>query len=401
MEGFKEFIKSPESAEIRHHAVIGGAIAFVLSAFDYFEHHAVSWKQVIFTWKFWSIPLALFVVVFIVAFLGIAFLEYFLHRPLYLKDAGKIDGDWLCALRDITTGIYNRGSIICIKSSGLGFRIEGWSYSDKELEELKQNSNVSLLGGQFTGDGSERSQDSIHFTYRGREGSRSDDGVGYYKFSKQNDHSLRLDGAFTGFTLGPNGTTITREMVGRRVTEAEKKQFKEKRYELLSDFVKTRPSEPLDLANIGVIDGIWMEAIYERDLLSWKLIEGSIVSIDSLSKAGIFELKGESHSWDKNGSKLEHIGKFHGTGHIYAERPVGIYFGFSGFEGKGELGCGYYSFVDSIDGLTFDGAFLRTIGAAPRIVFGKKVTNSKNPLDDLKTYLAACENKPPSGLPSH
>jgi hypothetical protein len=394
--------RSSEGAEIRHHAVIGGAITFTLIVFEL--HQKQSWYDLLTGWRLWLVPLSVGIVAFCLAFFAIAVLEVFLNRPVRLKDVGYVDGYWVCALRNVNSGHYDYGAIIRVQSSGLGFRIKGWSYSRERLEKLRDDSDASISEGQFVGVGWERSSDSIHFHYRGQEDSHNDDGVGYYKFVEQKDASLRLEGGFTGFTLGPEGSTTTRELHGKKATGDEEIEFKNgDKLDFVLTYLEGQKAEPFHLPDVGAIDGTWLEAIYEKDFGPWKLIEGSIVTIDSLSTSGLFQLEGRAFTWSPNTRRTTWKGMFRGTGHIYTKGLRSMYFGFFGYEDKNELGAGYYSFVEADNTLRFDGTFLRGIGDPLRLVFGKRLksaTEDQSRLEsELIQYLQECGGTPPSGLP--
>jgi hypothetical protein len=195
-----ESLFSESSSEIRHHALIGAAVAIAVIVFDLFERAGVFAENGAFQFILGIITV---VVAFALAFVLIFAVDTFVmrHRPLPIQVLGhEVDGYWIYLTRSLDAIHFDRVSVAHMSSSPLGFTLEGNSYSPNGAD------------GYFRGAGTLLEEDGVQFFYRGGEpGARDDYGCGYYRFRRDID-DLCIDGHFTGFRLGPEQLPEVREL---------------------------------------------------------------------------------------------------------------------------------------------------------------------------------------------
>lgn len=407
----RRIVKSPPYSEIRHHAAIGAAIAFALASLDYAR--AELFPHLFGLRTIWVISALVCVggFAYLLAFIAITVLELWLRTPVYLDDVGIVDGEWVYAMRDADGIDFSMGSIVHIESSGLGFKLKGWSYSRKKPGFGKNKAELEQIG-DFTAYGISWTEGRIYFFYSGREGEVEDSGVGYYTFRERNS-IFTLDGRFTG-KLGRNLKTTTRIVKGCRVQtrdEQEKLDAESATSLLLAnlDAQLDLCSENQDLRfsfeQARVVDGHWVSAIFEKTADTWKVIEGSVLIIKSSSESKRFDLEGWTYVWAvlKPLPDLKQIDppfNFKGDGRPLEESD-GFYYQYTGFAEDRTSGVGYYTFVrDDSDNLSFIGTFVRRLGEPVRIVYGKKIkeTEWSNRVAVLRDHLNHCDGHPPHAI---
>lgn len=153
---------------------------------------------------------------------------------------------------------------------------------------------------------------------------------------------------------------------------------------------KYNMERPHELAAVGVVDGVWLDAIWTKDRED--PIEGTIVKITSSGRG--FSVQGTSYlaadlCFTSDFSTVEPIGDFKGDGRPWSED--GLFYQYSGQEtGKGlDRGVGFYRFwCDAIDPrlVRYDGAFLGLNIKDSRSVKGRMATETE--LADLNRGLA-------------
>jgi hypothetical protein len=394
-------MRSPDAKELRDHATIGGAIALALTLFEYCEHQFVP--------RLWAskpllVALELILVVlsaFVLAYAFIVGLEVLRRRAISLADVGPVDGYWIYIMCDADSEDYNRGSVVRISSSGLEFEMEGYSYSRDELVALASGPAEDIRPGHFRGRGSQRTGNSIHYYYRGRE-ARDDEGVGFYAFDRRADGEMEITGAFTGFLLGRGrGSAIqTRSLVGRKLTEIETQNFQQDqgRAALLKLLKNSLPNQ-YSFEGIGAVDGYWVDVIYSGSSTKTELIEGSVVKIASSLASRRFTIEGDTYGWDKDKKEIKWRRSFTAEGHPMVTGK-GIYYGstVTGREAGPQGGVGYYRFVKGQSGVSLVGAFLLGPRDDHRIVLGEQLSEAAWNKDQGRERLRQFLEQPPEFL---
>jgi hypothetical protein len=130
--------------------------------------------------------------------------------------------------------------------------------------------------------------------------------------------------------------------------------------------------KPIELADIGEVDGDWIDAVFEND----KLKQGSIITITSTNKVG-FRVIGFTYDFDTESEKLaETVHDFTSSDAMMLAQAPGIGYVFSGTETEGTKkvqhdGAGYYEFKWSDRGeKRFTGAFFAEVKKYIRTVEG-------------------------------
>jgi hypothetical protein len=255
----RQILQSPEAKEIMHHGLIAGVVAMILVAVEILQRGPL---------REWSDhhPLKFFVAALVLAYLGAFFvLALFesllrLRQTQYLPDVkDTVDGVWAYKTMDVGGNKWNRGSVTDIKSSHLGFKIEGHSYNLADLQ-APPDLPTKKTSGDFHGEGSLWGGDKFNFRYHGRErvaqGHRDDFGVGYYQFYRDDEDQLCIRGSFTGL-LGTEHQRITRTLEGIRIdrnrSDCARKAAKNAVLKLLTEVSAPHP-----------FAGSWIDVIYEK-----------------------------------------------------------------------------------------------------------------------------------------
>jgi hypothetical protein len=404
------------TTEIRTHAIIGAVVAAVLVTFDVIRENVVG---PIMTRLGEQSDLAKFAaaiaLVFILTF-GLAFAALYVvtlwwerRRPIMLDDLGSdVDGTWIYCVDDVEDPRVSGASILNIKShASKGFEVSGRYY-------LKKPNSVGKLelerAGEFNGEGWHRMGSGIHYWYTGAEPrpgeGGQDDGFGCYLFSSHAGQ-LRMRGAFTGLLLGDQHKPTTREIhEGRRLTAEEEHSLSvDGELSLLNDVIlRSSPRQRVfSISGIGDVDGSWMDVAYEDD----KLVEGGLITIETLSRSGHFSITGISYKCadilaamqgKMDLASLEECGRFRGEGYISRDWQ-GIYYAYRGDSAEADVGTGYYQFSrDEGSGeLEYHGAFMRrSIGLARR-AYGKQLCGATlfgDRLAHMCAYVMEQEQKP-------
>ena len=396
------------TTEIRTHAIIGAVVAAVLVTFDVIREDVVGplmdTLRVQSTSAQFAAAIALvFILTFVLAFaaLYVVTLWWERRRPIMLEDLGSdVDGTWIYCVDDVEDPRVSGASILDIKShASKGFEVSGRYY----LKKLDSNNGAFELerAGEFNGEGWHRKGSGIHYWYTGAESrageAGQDDGFGCYLFSRHAGQ-LRMRGAFTGLLLGEQHKPTTREIhEGRRLTPDEQRSLRVNGDLALLNDVIARSSvrkRAYSISGIGDVDGYWMDITYEDD----KLVEGGLITIETLSRSGHFSIKGTSYKCvdvmaavkgNVDLSWLEECGTFSGEGYI-SRHWQGIYYAYRGDTAEADVGTGYYQFSrDEYSGeLEYHGAFMRrSIGLARR-AHGKQLSNELSFSERLKHMCA-------------
>lgn len=119
---------------------------------------------------------------------------------------------------------------------------------------------------------------------------------------------------------------------------------------------------PTKVGNIGAIDGVWLDAIYDD---KGDLIQGSYIEM-SCSEANGFDVEGYTYDVDVKGDGAHHVVKpsrgqghrFFGDGAPSSRFPNSCSYFYEGREHRPHKGSGFYSFSRMPDKhLLFEGAF--------------------------------------------
>ena len=409
--GWLEYLKTPEGSELRHHGIIGGTVGVLLTIFEVLHPRQI--KSVSDVLMLLVSAFAVFIVGFVLLTLG----EYWIQRTKPMKlDCGVVDGYWIYAVRDVNSDDrrFDRGSIVRIQTSGTGFLVSGHAYLRKQLEHPELIERHGRLG-EFKGTGSPRKNTGrIYFHF---EGSEIDDhgnerigyGVGYYNFF-QYDNDLRMTGIFTGSGLGEKDSPVAnREVRGQRIaTNIQEREFDTKgdRQSLLAllENLDKQPEEVrIQFRSAGIIDGRWVDAIYEKRGGEWTLIQGSDMEFHTVAVTQRMWVSGctYDYEWLAAATDLDRVPRphdFQGQGRRM-DRYEGFYYEYGGTEGLPEFGTGYYRFRMDPRGASFEGAFLRGPGHSYRLVYGIRINDNLSESERtlaLSKHLADCQTHMPN-----
>jgi hypothetical protein len=409
--GLKEHLRTPQGGEVRRHGIIGGTVAALLSLFEALRPRPIE--------TIWNLGLLvlLLAVVFFVGFGVIIVSEYWVQhkKPIPLDDVGTVEGHWVYGVRDVNgeDRRFNRGSIVRITSSGLGFYVKGSAYRRDELERPELLERKERLG-TFEGKGSKGTRRTVYFYYEGNEyderyNERSGYGVGYYNFW-MHENEVKLRGVFTGTGLGEQGHSVSsREVLGYRIAIDDRQlEFDGKRErQLLLRHLQTLDRDPdeaqIHFRNAGVVDGWWADAVYEKRGRAWEVVEGSVMMFKTAAVSERFSVEGDTYlagvlmqAADPTHVMPPHA--FQGRGRRM-EAVDGFYYEYGGTEGKPARGTGYYLFHKKLgERPTFDGAFLCAPGEPYRVVYGVKIDDnldSKEQRSQLRKHLDDCQANMP------
>ncbi|MEO8726368.1 MAG: hypothetical protein ABI383_09595 [Acidobacteriaceae bacterium] len=406
--GLWEHLTTPEGGEIRRHGIIGGIVAALLALSEAFgtNIHQIKYK------------LVLIFCVFVVGFFVIFVSEYWFDRkkPVSLLGVGVVDGHWLYGVSDADRAGQPliRGSIVKITSSGTGFRVQGTAYLREHLERSAVADHAQRLGA-FEGKGSKGSSATLYFYYEGYEFGRGDrehsgTGVGYYKFWMDDD-KFESRGFFTGTGLDKGGGVVSsREVFGYKIDDTSLAFDGKEERALLLKYLQSSDDRPdhskIDFPNAGVVDGWWVDAVYEGAGGDWELVEGSVLMIETDAASNGFSVKGDTYLANQvmgadDPTQVTAPYDFSGAGQAM-KTGEGCYYEYSGTSGRIAAGTGYYLFHRKRgEAPTFDGAFLSVPGEPYRIVVGKKIEDSdvldlKEQRIQLRKHLEECQARSPA-----
>jgi hypothetical protein len=420
---FREFWRAinVKESEVRNHATVAGVVAFMLTLIESANKGSEQHLSRLELARWISEHVFLCLGSFCLGYLLIVATELlWVRKPIAIRIAGKVDGYWVYATRDMDAVGSNGGATMHITSMGYGFEIAGLSF---EPPSQPGQSGHLRQKGRFRGEGLEWRDGRIHFSYEGTEHGEDDNGVGFYTFSGE-PNSRCIEGRFTGSRLGRERKTITRSLAGRQVFRNDDKELAEKSPEEIQELLNAELYRELQklpshagtsyrFRDAGEADGTWIDAIFEKRIEGgqqvWKLIEGSLIEIKSFSDLKQFELAGWTYTWEElqraqDPEKVLHHFDFNGKGQPLSDFD-GFYYNYKGFGGYHGSGVGYYIFasVSASGGETaeFNGAFLSCIPDGERVVHGRRV---KLPPDrsgwrtQLKNHLDHCDKNRPAIL---
>jgi hypothetical protein len=379
----KRSIISERSKETFRHGIIGGTIAVVLSTLEIARN---TWLPGLLNLST-PVPPEFLVFVagaatFVIAFalINLAELWWSRQQKVIVPDVnGHVDGWWVYQTRDMGNG-EDGGTVMRIDSSAGTFKLRGHHYLRKNLSQVSVDPN-----GYFSGHGHLSDNGSIHYSYTGGQFGTNmplyDHGVGYCQFWMNNDESIRLYGSYTGRDQRDPERPRSRLIIdGYRVSNKKKIDVHEMN-SLLQDYFQKHPEAretESRIPEIGVVDGLWVEAIIENDMINM----GSLITIRSSFGFGRFEVEGWSYVWpdmqrmyeaDPNLQNLKWQGYFNGEG-IISKYFDGFYYVFRGVESEPGIGTGYFAFWSDGQDLCFKGAFMHGAADECRRVRGKRIS---------------------------
>lgn len=268
-----------------------------------------------------------------------------------LGNVGRIDGVWaqgFCNSNESTP----LGSYVEIENAEDSFIVRGTSYTSRGTDGL-------ILPNDFRGKGFELDGNRLLYQFRGTENAREKPGIGYFEFTPADKSGpARYQGSFTDETTGEIRTVVGQKLDGDGNLQQQ-----------VLEWAKQNPAcGRRPLGQIGVVDGYWLERIFDRDGTQ---IAGSALKINRSIKG--YSIEGLS--CDERGNEF---GSFRGEGLECVGNRLVFYF--DGISATGERhGVGYQLFIGSSDTVAateFAGYFLETEDKKLFTLKGRRVPES-------------------------